>query len=103
MAAQPATKKHKKVAKPVAKPVTQQDVQALIDSVATQQLQIETLKQELQKRDQAWQDTQQKLQAAKSEADEAKVRPPLSKLPMFSSSSSRWTSCRIRWVMFKPL
>ena len=75
MAAQTApTKKRRKIVKPVEPPVTQQDVQSLKDSVAIQQQQIETLKQELQKRDLAWQDTQAKLQAAQAEADEAKAK-----------------------------
>ena len=75
LAAQTApTKRHKKVVKPAEPVATQQDVQALKDSMTLQQQQIEALKQELQKRDQAWQDTQQKLQAAQTEASDAKAK-----------------------------
>jgi hypothetical protein len=78
LAAQAAPKKKKAhkavVAKPAEPRVTQADVQALKDTMASQQQAIEALKGQLQQRDQNWQDAQQKLQAAQAAAAEAQSR-----------------------------
>ena len=78
LAAQAAPKKKKAhkavVAKPAEPRVTQADVQALKDTMASQQQAIEALKGQLQQRDQNWQDAQQKLQAAQTAAAEAQSR-----------------------------
>jgi hypothetical protein len=75
MAAQAAPKKKAhKVVKAAEPAVTQQDVQALKDSLSLQQQAIETLKGELAKRDQNWQDAQQKLQQAQADAAAAQAK-----------------------------
>ena len=78
LAAQAAPKKKKAhkavVAKPAEPRVTQADVQALKDTMASQQQALEALKGQLQQRDQNWQDAQQKLQAAQAAAAEAQSR-----------------------------
>src|SRR5258708_39699692 len=78
LAAQAAPKKKKShqavAAKPAEPRVTQADVQALKDTMASQQQAIEALKGQLQQRDQNWQDAQQKLQAAQAAAAEAQSR-----------------------------
>jgi hypothetical protein len=56
LVAQTAPKPKKKVVRKPAEPqVSVQDVQQLKDALAAQQQQIESLKQELQQRDQNWQ------------------------------------------------
>ena len=78
LVAQAAPKKKKAhkavVAKPAEPRVTQADVQALKDTMASQQQALEALKGQLQQRDQNWQDAQQKLQAAQAAAAEAQSR-----------------------------